>query len=330
MTFKAQLHRAVALFGCIALVFSLASFGHAQTTVSTGGTGVHILFQTDKWVTPSIHYKAGTSSWTTSPGVAMTASTNAAYPANDGWFLFDAAAATSLEFVFNDGVSVVWDNNNNANYKVSAAGTYSVVSKVSGFKTGDLVRPSDGTGYHILFQAVTWAKPYIHFNAGSGWTTAPGYAMARSTYVGKFLAANGWFQYAISSTSSVEIAFNDGNGIWDSNLNANYVRSSPGTYAFVNQNTQTPTTAPSVQGYVNGPGYAVTSTSESAGVLTINLQVNSATTDTSYGSDLSALVVTVTKTQSDSVRVKIVDKSNKRWEVPKSIFTAGTLGSDST
>ncbi|KAE9264921.1 hypothetical protein PF008_g31998, partial [Phytophthora fragariae] len=102
------------------------------------------------------------------------------------------------------------------------------------------------------------------------------------------------------------------------------------THTFVNQNTQTPTTAPSVQGYVNGPGYAVTSASESAGVLTINLQVNSAATATSYGSDLSTLVVTVTKTQSDSVRVKIVDKSNKRWEVPKSIFTAGTLGSDST
>ncbi|KAE8963007.1 hypothetical protein PR001_g29516, partial [Phytophthora rubi] len=26
------------------------------------------------------------------------------------------------------------------------------------------------------------------------------------------------------------------------------------THTFVNQNTQTPTTAPSVQGYVNGPG----------------------------------------------------------------------------
>ncbi|KAJ8538878.1 hypothetical protein ON010_g12993 [Phytophthora cinnamomi] len=330
MTFKARLHHAVALFGCIALVSSLASFARAQTTVSSGGTGVHILFQTDKWVTPYIHYKAGTGSWTTSPGVAMAASTNSAYPANDGWFQFDASTATSLEFVFNDGVGVVWDNNNNANYKVSAAGIYSVVSKVSGFKTGDLVRPNDGTGYHILFQAVTWAKPYIHFNAGSGWTTVPGYAMTPSTYAGKFSAANGWFQYDISSTSSVEIAFNDGNGIWDSNLNANYVRSSPGTYAFVNQNTQTPTTAPSVEGYVNGPGYSVASASESAGVLTINLQVNSATTATSYGSDLSALVVTVTKTEIDSVRVKIVDKNNKRWEVPKSIFTAGTLGADTT
>ncbi|KAG3048485.1 hypothetical protein PI125_g26710, partial [Phytophthora idaei] len=69
---------------------------------------------------------------------------------------------------------------------------------------------------------------------------------------------------------------------------------------------------------------------EDAGVLTINLALNTASTSTPYGTDLSALVVTVTKTDSDIVRVKIVDKNNKRWEVPKSLFTAGTLGTNST
>ncbi|KAG6941890.1 hypothetical protein JG688_00018423, partial [Phytophthora aleatoria] len=57
------------------------------------------------------------------------------------------------------------------------------------------------------------------------------------------------------------------------------------------------------QPFVDGPGYAVTSASEDAGVLTINLAVNTASTSTPYGTDLSALVVTVTKTDSDSVRV---------------------------
>ncbi|KAF4130333.1 Carbohydrate binding domain (family 25) [Phytophthora infestans] len=143
--------RPTALLACVALASNLlSSVTMAQTTVSSGGTGVHLLFRTDKWVTPNIHYKTG-SSWTTSPGVAMVASNNSAYPPNDGWFQFDVSSATSLEFVFNDGVGVVWDNNNNANYKVSAAGTYSVVSKVSGFKTGDLVRHGNGTAYHILF-----------------------------------------------------------------------------------------------------------------------------------------------------------------------------------
>ncbi|RLN59654.1 hypothetical protein BBJ28_00021293, partial [Nothophytophthora sp. Chile5] len=313
MAFKSRLLHAVALFGFVALGSSLlAPTTQAQTQVSSGGTGVHILFQTEKWVAPKIHYTAG-SGWTTSPGVAMSASTNSAYPADDGWFQFDLSTASALEFVFNDGVGVTWDNNNNANYKVTAVGTYSVVSKVTGFTTGDLVKPDDGTGFHILFKALSWSQPYIHYNAGSGWTTVPGYAMSASTYAGKFSAANGWFQYTISATS-LQMAFNDGNGLWDSNLNANYVRSAAGTYAFVNQNTQTSTTAPSLSGYVNGPGYYVTSAAETSGVLTINLAVNTASSSTSYGTDLSALVVTVTKTESESVRVKIVDKNSKRWE----------------
>ncbi|RLN89092.1 hypothetical protein BBJ28_00022691, partial [Nothophytophthora sp. Chile5] len=57
---------------------------------------------------------------------------------------------------------------------------------------------------------------------------------------------------------------------------------------------------------------------------------NTASSSTSYGTDLSALVVTVTKTESESVRVKIVDKNSKRWEVPTSLFTAGSLGGNST
>ncbi|ETM51087.1 hypothetical protein L914_04980, partial [Phytophthora nicotianae] len=56
------------------------------------------------------------------------------------------------------------------------------------------------------------------------------------------------------------------------------------------------------QHFIDGSGYSVTSASEDAGVLTINLAVNTASTSTSYGSDLSALVVTVTKTEKDSVR----------------------------
>ncbi|ETL97924.1 hypothetical protein L917_04874, partial [Phytophthora nicotianae] len=84
------------------------------------------------------------------------------------------------------------------------------------------------------------------------------------------------------------------------------------------------------QHFIDGSGYSVTSASEDAGVLTINLAVNTASTSTPYGSDLSALVVTVTKTEKDSVRVKILDKNSKRWEVPRDLFTAGSLGTDST
>ncbi|TDH67550.1 hypothetical protein CCR75_004934 [Bremia lactucae] len=83
-------------------------------------------------------------------------------------------------------------------------------------------------------------------------------------------------------------------------------------------------------GYVDGPGYSVTSASENEGVLTINLALNKPSTSTPYGADLSALVVTVFMTEVESIRVKIVDKKKQRWEVPKALFSAGTLGMNDT
>ncbi|KAG7401329.1 hypothetical protein PHYBOEH_001745 [Phytophthora boehmeriae] len=261
----------------------------------------------------------------------MLPSSDANYEANDGWFQFDLPTALSAEFVFNDGVGVTWDNNSNNSYIAAAAGTYAVVSEAAGLKTGDLVRPNDGTGFHILFQTTSWTQPYIQFNAGSGWPNAPGFAMAPSSYVGRFSADNGWFQHDIPSADLLQLAFNNGEGLWDSTVDSSHIRTSPGTYAFVSQDIKSSATAPLLGDYVNGPGYSVVSTSETAGLLTINLAVNSAnSTVTTYGDNLSALVVTVSKSENDSVRVKITDKEPKRWEVPKSLFTAGRLGEEDT
>ncbi|TYZ65335.1 hypothetical protein PybrP1_012659 [[Pythium] brassicae (nom. inval.)] len=93
------------------------------------GTGLHVYFRSG-WAAPYIHYNQG-SGWTTSPGVKMTASTDSAFPAGLGWFKIDfAAPAAYLEFVFSNGAGT-WDNNGNVNYKLNAAGTWSVVSTVS-------------------------------------------------------------------------------------------------------------------------------------------------------------------------------------------------------
>ncbi|ETK73799.1 hypothetical protein L915_19304 [Phytophthora nicotianae] len=40
------------------------------------------------------------------------------------------------------------------------------------------------------------------------------------------------------TSSRVEITFNDGNDVWDNNINDNYACTPPGTYAFVNQVTK--------------------------------------------------------------------------------------------
>lgn len=122
--------RCMAALCVLAALFLSTTIG-AQTLVkSNDETGLHVYFRTG-WTSPYIHYSQG-STWTTVPGVVMTKSADyVQFPPEEGWFRFDLAApAASLEFVFNNG-NGVWDNNANKNYKVTAAGTYSVVTTVS-------------------------------------------------------------------------------------------------------------------------------------------------------------------------------------------------------
>jgi len=65
-----------------------------------------------------------------------------------------------------------------------------------------------------------WDQPYMHFNAGNGWTQSPGVPMNAES--------GGWFVYEhADGTGSVEFAFNDGAEQWDSNGDANYVTDLP-------------------------------------------------------------------------------------------------------
>lgn len=116
---------------CVLAVLFQALVADAQTLVKANdGTGLHVYFRTG-WTAPYIHYSQG-SSWTSVPGVKMTASADyVQFPPEEGWFRFDfAAPAAYLEFVFNNG-NGVWDNNGNKNYKISSAGTWSVVTTAS-------------------------------------------------------------------------------------------------------------------------------------------------------------------------------------------------------
>jgi len=59
-----------------------------------------------------------------------------------------------------------------------------------------------------------WATAFLHFDDGSGWTTAPGLEMTQD--------ADGWFVLSHDAGSSVQFAFNDGDAQWDNNGEANY------------------------------------------------------------------------------------------------------------
>ncbi|MGW6563833.1 carbohydrate binding domain-containing protein [Streptomyces sp. NPDC054975] len=75
------------------------------------------------WTTVNLHHAPAGGAWTTVPGVGMEA-------ACTGWWkrTVDLGTATTLSAVFNNG-NGVWDNNNGANYSLTA-GTTTVKDKV--------------------------------------------------------------------------------------------------------------------------------------------------------------------------------------------------------
>ncbi len=64
-----------------------------------------------------------------------------------------------------------------------------------------------------------WPSTFMHFDDGSGWTTAPGIPMADD--------GDGWFTHSHALGSGVEFVFNDGAELWDNNAEANYVTDLP-------------------------------------------------------------------------------------------------------
>jgi alpha-glucosidase (family GH31 glycosyl hydrolase) len=187
----------------------------------------------------------------------------------------------------------------------------------------ELIKEDDGSGnLKMLFQTKLWKTPNIHYSAGDGWTSAPGIPMTPSTYGGNYTAEEGWFQYDIK-TSQLEFVFNDNNGVWDNNDNKNYLVQKAGTWAVVTKITEQPPPKP-VQEYVDSAGYAVKTFRETNDRLVIELGLNNATE--LYGEDIKDLTVEVSKGIQDSIRVKIADKGEKRWQVPKDLYAKGVLG----
>jgi hypothetical protein len=84
------------------------------------------------WSTVNIHYAPAGGSWTTVPGVAMTAASCA------DWYTkaVGLGTATGIQATFNNG-SGTWDNNNGANYKLNAGAS----TVKDGVVTGDVTDP---------------------------------------------------------------------------------------------------------------------------------------------------------------------------------------------
>lgn len=87
------------------------------------------------------------------------------------------------------------------------------VSGTSGSGEADAGDLDEREGF-IAHYFSAWNQPYMHFDAGAGWTAAPGVPMAA--------AGGGWFDLEHGQGSSVVFAFTDGDAQWDNNGEQNY------------------------------------------------------------------------------------------------------------
>lgn len=172
------------------------------------GNSQIVYYATTKgWTNYNMHYKAGTGSWTTAPGVAMSA-------ACAGWVskTIDLGTATTSTAAFNNGAGT-WDNNGGQDYLLSGS-TVTVKDGVVG--TGNpCAAPASNTT--SVYYATGWTSPNIHYKVGGGaWTAVPG--------VGMTAACPGWFQKTVDlgAATGITAAFNNGSGSWDNNGGNNY------------------------------------------------------------------------------------------------------------
>lgn len=75
--------------------------------------------------------------------------------------------------------------------------------------------------------------------------------------------------------------------------------------------------------YLTTSGYFVSNVDDSGTALKLQLTRNSTVANATYGDDIDALVVEVTKSSNDAVRVKVADDAGERWQVPFSLYSKG-------
>lgn len=155
--------------------------------------------------TPYIHYRPAGGSWTTPPGVAMSASEVPGY----NKLTVDVGSANGLEAVFNDG-NGNWDNNYENNFHFPLG--------VSTFDSGSITSGAPAANIVTVYYKQGYTSPHIHYRpVGGTWTNSPGDVMPASEVPGYNKAI-----INVGSASGLEAVFNNGSGSWDNNNGNNY------------------------------------------------------------------------------------------------------------
>ncbi|MFE0646594.1 carbohydrate binding domain-containing protein [Streptomyces sp. NPDC058877] len=192
-----------ALLGLLAALLP-AMAAHAATTATV------YYKPAASWTTVDIHYAPTGGSWTTAPGVPMTA-------ACAGWYqkTIDLGTASGLAVTFNNG-SGTWDNHGGANYQLGSG-----ISAVDNgaVTTTDPCAAAEPTSATVYYYTPTrnWSAYYLHWaTAGGSWTTTPGTQMTA--------ACTDWVKLTVDlgTATSWQGTFTNGSGTWDNNNGANY------------------------------------------------------------------------------------------------------------
>lgn len=86
-----------------------------------------------------------------------------------------------------------------------------------------------GPGVVTVYFFTEWATPYVHYDAGSGWTVPPGVPMLKSTNTS--FPTPPWWIYSLYA-NQLTFVFNDDHGNWDHpSGGGNYFVNSPGIFS---------------------------------------------------------------------------------------------------
>lgn len=204
------------------------------TTTAPDKNSVDVYYYNTSWSTAYIHYKAGDGEWTSVPGKKMSSSTE---QSGYMWkYTIDLGTETEATVCFNNG-SGVWDSRNQENYKVYA-GSYGIKNGTV-YKLQTVVEtplPSQNTA-EVYYYNASWTNAYIHYKVGNGeWTDVPGKKMTgtneQSGYTWKYVIELG-------TETELTVCFNNGEGLWDSRNQQNYVLSGAKSYGIKNETIYT-------------------------------------------------------------------------------------------
>ncbi|WP_328890446.1 carbohydrate binding domain-containing protein [Streptomyces sp. NBC_00316] len=220
---RRPLAAAVAAAGVLGLLTAVphpAGTATAAPAAATENTATVFYYtKTRNWSAYNLHYAPDGGSWTTVPGVQMES-------ACTDWVkkTVSLGSANGLAATFNNG-SGVWDNNAGNNYALGT-GTLTVKDGVvahsdpcAGTDPDPSPTPGDTHTASVYYSTATvgWTTTNLHYQpAGGAWTAVPGVGMEQ--------ACTGWMKRSVDlgGATTMQAAFNNGNGVWDNNNGSNY------------------------------------------------------------------------------------------------------------